>query len=202
MTMTEIVSPETGINHTTEIDHIVEKDCKTTIEMITKMITKMTTEITIEDDYRNDYRNDYRDDYRDDYRGDCRKKIIGISKTRNMRKHRDNYKNTYEDRYIDYCSTTYEDSHGDKYRDKYKDDSFDSDKGRSREKHCLHNTRKDIGLVSSNPKIKQYHGVLQQLSPDKLVAIRFILASSENFDDVDDLIAEWIEYVKNRKLRV
>ena len=48
MTMTEIVGPETGINHTTEIDHIVEIDCKTTIEMITKMITKMTTEITIE----------------------------------------------------------------------------------------------------------------------------------------------------------
>ena len=27
MTMTEIVGPETGINHTTEIDHIVETDC-------------------------------------------------------------------------------------------------------------------------------------------------------------------------------
>ena len=48
MTMTEIVGPETGINHTTEIDHVVEIDCNTTIEMITKMITKMTTEITIE----------------------------------------------------------------------------------------------------------------------------------------------------------
>ena len=32
MTITEIVGPETGINHTTEIDHIVEIDCKTTIK--------------------------------------------------------------------------------------------------------------------------------------------------------------------------
>ena len=42
--------------------------------------------------------------------------------------------------------------------------------------------------------------VLQQLSPDKLVAIRFILASSENFDDMDHLIAEGIEYVKNQEV--
>ena len=55
-------------------------------------------------------------------------------------------------------------------------------------------------LVSSNPKIKWYHGVLQQLSPDKLAAIRFILASSENFDDMDHLIAEGIEYVKNKEV--
>ena len=55
-------------------------------------------------------------------------------------------------------------------------------------------------MVSSNPKIKQYHGILQQLSPDKLVAIRFILASSENFDDMDHLIAEGIEYVKNQEV--
>ena len=65
MTMTEIVDPETGINHTTEIDHVVEIDCNTTIEMITKMITKMTTEITIE--------------------MTIEKKIIGILKNRNIR---------------------------------------------------------------------------------------------------------------------
>ena len=53
MTMTEIIGPETRIDHTTEIDHIAEKDCKNTI----KMIIEMTTE----------------------------EKIIGISKTRNIR---------------------------------------------------------------------------------------------------------------------
>ena len=64
MTRTEIVGPATGI------DHIVETDHETTIKMITMMITEttieltieMTTEITVE------------------------KKIIGISKTRNIRK--------------------------------------------------------------------------------------------------------------------
>ena len=48
MTMTEIVGPETGIDHTTEIDHIVETDCKTTIKMIIAMITETTIEMTIE----------------------------------------------------------------------------------------------------------------------------------------------------------
>ena len=67
------------------------------------------------------------------------------------------------------------------------------------EKNSLHNVRKDKGLVNNNPKIKQYHRVLQQLSQDKLVAVRFILASSENFDDMDHLIAEEIEYVKNQE---
>ena len=55
-------------------------------------------------------------------------------------------------------------------------------------------------MVSNNPKIKQYHRVLQQLSPDKLVAIRFILGSSENFYHMDHLIAEGIEYVKDQKV--
>ena len=54
-------------------------------------------------------------------------------------------------------------------------------------------------MISNNPKIKQYHRVLQQLSPDKLVAIRFI--SSENFDDMDHLIAGGIEYVKNQEVK-
>ena len=54
------------------------------------------------------------------------------------------------------------------------------------------------------------HKVLQQFSPDKLVAIQFILASSINFDDVFDTIhspedvdcltAERIAYVKNQEV--
>ena len=81
MTMTEIVGPETGINHTTEIDHIVEIDCETTIEMITKMITKMTTEITIEMiigmiiEMTIEMTTEMT----------VEKKVIGISKTRNIR---------------------------------------------------------------------------------------------------------------------
>ena len=66
--------------------------------------------------------------------------------------------------------------------------------------HCLHNARKDNGLVSNNPKIKWYHEVLKQLSPDTQVAIRFILAISENFDDMDCLIAEGIAYVKKQEV--
>ena len=66
-------------------------------------------------------------------------------------------------------------------------------------KHCLHNARKDNGFVINNPRIEWLHKVLQQLSPDNVVAIRFILASSVHFDnmidsmqspeDVDHLIA-------------
>ena len=54
------------------------------------------------------------------------------------------------------------------------------------------------------------HKVLQQLSPDKVVAIQFILASSVNFDDmfdsihspegVDHLTAERIMYVKSQEV--
>ena len=52
--------------------------------------------------------------------------------------------------------------------------------------------------------------VLQQLSTDKVVVIRFILASSVNFDmfdsihspeDVDHLVAERITYVKNQEVQ-
>ena len=66
MAMTEIVASGTEIDHITEtdhritmaqIDHTVEIDCKTTIEMTIEMTTEMTVE----------------------------KKIIGISKTRNIR---------------------------------------------------------------------------------------------------------------------
>ena len=47
MTMTEIVGPETGIYHATEIDHIIEIDHKTTMKMIIEMITEITIEMTI-----------------------------------------------------------------------------------------------------------------------------------------------------------
>ena len=106
------------------------------------------------------------------------------------------------------CRNTYKDCYRDKYRDKYRDDSFDGDRGRSREKQCLHNTRKDNGFVSNNLRIEWLHKVLKQLSPYKVVAIQFKLASSINFDDVfdsihstedvDHLIAERISYVKSQ----
>ena len=60
MTITVILGPETGINHITEIDHIVEIDHKTTIKITIEMTIEMTAEMTVE------------------------KKIIGISKTRNI----------------------------------------------------------------------------------------------------------------------
>ena len=47
MTMIEIVGPETGIYHTTEIDHIIEIDHKTTMKMIIEMITEISIEMTI-----------------------------------------------------------------------------------------------------------------------------------------------------------
>ena len=47
MTMTEIVDLEAGINHTTEIDHIIEIVHKTTMKMIIEMITEITIEMTI-----------------------------------------------------------------------------------------------------------------------------------------------------------
>ena len=85
MIMTEIVDLETGIDHTIEIDHLLETDCKTTVKMITeitikmiigmiiemvteiiiKMITKMTIKMTIE--------------------MTVEKKVIGISKNRYIR---------------------------------------------------------------------------------------------------------------------
>ena len=91
----------------------------------------------------------------------------------------------------------------------YRDDRFDSDSGRSREKLCLHNSRKDNSFDGNGYKLERFHKVLQKLSPDKEMAIRFILAYSENFydmlgslhslADVDHLIAERIAYVKSQK---
>ena len=47
MTMTDIVGPETGIYYTTETDHIIKIDHKTTMKMIIEMITEITIEMTI-----------------------------------------------------------------------------------------------------------------------------------------------------------
>ena len=82
------------------------------------------------------------------------KKITGRTKIGNIEVDIEIIMETCDDRYIDNCRTIYKGSYRDKYREKDRDDSFDSDRGRSREKHCLHNARKDNGLVSNNPKIK------------------------------------------------
>ena len=112
-----------------------------------------------------------------------------------------------DDRHIDNCRNTYKnrDNYRDECRDKYRDNSFDSDRGRSREKHCLNNARK----VSNNSRLEQFCKVIEQLSPVKVMALRLRLASSTNFDDmldrlhsladVDHLIAEGIVYVKRQK---
>ena len=70
-----------------------------------------------------------------------------IQNWKHRSRYRDYYGDTCYDRYIDNCRNTYKDSYRDKYRDKYRDDSFDSDRGRSREKHCLHNAREDNVLL-------------------------------------------------------
>ena len=122
MTMTEIVGSEIEIGHIVETNHgITMKE----IDLIVEIDHKTTTEITME------------------------KKIIGRTKIGNIEVDRDYYGDTCDDRYIDNCRTAYKDSYRDKYRNQYRDDSFDSDRGRSRENHCLHNARKDNGLVSS-----------------------------------------------------
>ena len=137
------------------------------------------------------------------------KKITGRSKIGNIEVDIDYYGDTCDDRYIDDCRNTHKDSYRDKYRDRYRDDSFDSDRGRSGERHCSYNSRKDNGFVSNNPRVEQLDKVLQQLSLDKVVAIRFTLASSVHFDDiihsihspedVDHLLAERMAYVKSHE---
>ena len=114
-----------------------------------------------------------------------------------------------DDRYIDNCRNTHKDSYRDKYRDKYRDDSLNSDRGRSREKHCLHKSRKDNNFGGNDSELERLYKVLQPLSPDKVVAIRLMLTSSENFDnildnihsqaDVDCLIPERIVYAKSQE---
>ena len=64
---------------------------------------------------------------------------------------------------------------------------------------------------SNNSKLEQFHKVIQQLSPVKVMALRLILTSSKNFDDmldricspadVDHLIAERTAYVKSQKTK-
>ena len=80
------------------------------------------------------------------------KKIVWRSKTGNIEVDIDYYGDTSDDRYIDDCRNTDKDSYRDKYRDKYRDHSFGSDRGRPRQKHFLHNARKDNGFVNNNPR--------------------------------------------------
>ena len=194
MTMTEIVSPETGI------DHIVKIDCRDCYK------NDYNDDYRV--NYRDDYRNDYRDDYRNDYRDDCRKENHRNFKDQKYkRKYRDNYENTYEDRYN-------KDNHGDSYRnkdrnknkDQHRDDSYDQIRGRSKEKECSYDDRKDDSFEA---KLKRVHKSLQTMSKEKEIAIALMLVDSENLDyivdsihsqaDVDHLIAERIECAKSQK---
>ena len=129
--------------------------------------------------YSRDKSQDY---YRDDYR---KENYWDNQNWKHRSRHRNYYGDMCGDRYIDNCRNTYKEH---SYRDKYRYDSFDSDRGRSKEKHCLHNARKDNGFVSNNPRIEWLHKVLKQLSPDKVVAIQFVIASSINFDNMFDSI--------------
>ena len=91
------------------------------------------------------------------------------------------------------------------------DDRLDSNKGRSREKLCLHNSRKDNSFESNNSKIEQFQKVVKQLSPDKEMALGLILMFSENFDDtfnsicsvadVEQLIAERTACANSQKAK-
>ena len=117
------------------------------------------------------------------------RKLLGTQNQKHKNRHRDYCSDTYEDRYED----NYQDKYKDRYKDRYRNDSFDRDRGRSRKRHHSYNSRKDNGFVSNIPRIEQLHKVLQQLSPDKVVAIQFILASSVNFDDMFDSVL-WHNY--------
>ena len=97
MTMTEIVDLETGIDCTIEIDHIVEIGHETTIKMITKiiigitmkmiieMITKMITEIAIKMIIGMIIEMTSETTIEMTTEMTVEKKIIGISKNRNVR---------------------------------------------------------------------------------------------------------------------
>ena len=197
MTMTEIVDPETGINYTTEIDHIVEIDHKTsikmitetiigmTIEMIIEMITETTIEMTIE------------------------KKIIGILKNRNIRENIEiimkTHMNTGTTRIIIEIVTKMNEDR-DENKDQHRDDSYDQIRGRSKEKDCSYDDREDDSFEA---KLKRVHQILQTISKEKEIAVALVLVDSENLDhivdsihsqaDVDCLIAEIIEYVRSQK---
>ena len=106
----------------------------------------------------------------------------------------DNYRNTYKDR--------------GQNKDQYRDYSYDKNRNRSKGKHCSYDDRKDDSFDS---KLERLNKILQLMNPDKVMAITFILANSENFADmidrihsladVDHLIDERIAYVKSQKTK-
>ena len=94
----------------------------------------------------------------------------------------------------------------DKYQNKnrYRDDSYDQIRGRSKEKDYLCD-----GDDIVHSKTERVYKILQTMSQDKEMSIGFMLAFSENPDkildnicspaDVDQLIAERIEYAQSQK---
>ena len=111
-----------------------------------------------------------------------------------------------DDRYIDNYRNAYKDR--DQNKDLYRDDSYDKNRGRSKGKHCPYDNRKDDSFDS---KLERLNKILQPMNPGKVVAITFILAYSEKFDDMldricsladmDHLIAERIAYAKSQKTK-
>ena len=162
----------------------------------------------IEDDYRDDYGNNYRDDYRNDYRGDCRKENHRDFKHQKYkRKYRDNYENTYGDRYNkDNHRNNYKNKDRNKNKDQHRDDSYDQIRGRSKEKECWYDDRKDDSFEA---KLKKVHKILQTMSKEKEIVIALMLVDTENLDHivysihsqwhVDHWIAERIECAKSQK---
>ena len=110
---------------------------------------------------------------------------------RHKRRHRDYCEKKCEDGYISY----YDDSSRDRY---------DQIRGRSREKDYLCDDD-----VIFHSKMESIHKILQTMSQEKEITIGFMLMFSENPDkildnihspaDVDQLIAERIEYAKIQK---
>ena len=182
MIMTEIVGPDTGINHTTEIDHIVEIYHETTMKMITeitikmiigmiiemiieitiKMITEMTIKMTIEMTTEMT----------------VEKKIIGISKNRNIREsieiNMKTHMKTGTTRII-IEKVTKKDRN--KSKDQHRDDSYDQIRSSSKEKECSYDDRKDDSFET---KLKRVHKILQTMSKEKEIAIALMLVDSEN----------------------
>ena len=133
MTMTERVASETEIDHIVEtdhritmveIDHTVEVDHETTIEMTTEMTTEMAVE----------------------------KKIIGISKTRNIRESteiimRTHMKTGTTRKMIEIVTKT-------KIEIKT-DDNYDKIRGRSKEKGCSY--RKDDSFKTNLKECTKFY---------------------------------------------
>ena len=152
-------------------------------ETTIKMTIEMTTEMTLE------------------------KKIIGISKNRNIRESIEIIMKTHMKTgtriIIEIVTKTKIEI---KNKDQHRDDSYDQIRGRSNEKECSYDDRKDNSFEA---KLKRVHKILQTMSKEKEIAIALMLVDSENLDhivdsihsqaDVDHLIAERIKCGKSQK---